>query len=116
MEQISLADEIKFGLDRETLLDVFSSMHVEQGFRIMHHWDIPPVYSSIVANHHADHFNPHDTLLAIVRLVNFMSMHYELNSFPRFIQPRDVDPEISALHVNEEFLEQLEADMRATCA
>lgn len=116
MEQINLAGEIKFGLDRETLLDVFSSMHVEQGFRIMYHWDIPPVYSSIVANHHADHFNPHDTLLAIVRLVNFMSMHYELNSFPRIIQPRDVDPEISALHVSEESLEQLEADMRASCA
>jgi putative nucleotidyltransferase with HDIG domain len=116
MEQIHLAGEIKFELDRETLLDVFSSMHVEQGFRIMYHWDIPPVYSSIVANHHADHFHPHDTLLAIVRLVNYMSMHYELNSFPRFVQPRDVDPEISVLHVNEESLEQLEVDMRASCA
>ena len=115
MEQISLAGEIKFELDRETLLDVFSSMHVEQGFRIMYHWDIPPVYSSIVANHHADHFHPHDTLLAIVRLVNFMSMRFELNSFPQFNQPRDCDPEISALQVSEESLEQLESDMRASC-
>jgi putative nucleotidyltransferase with HDIG domain len=115
MEQVSLAGEVEIELDRETLLDVFSSMHVEQGFRIMYHWDIPPVYSSIVANHHADHFDPHDTLLAIVRLVNFMSMHFELNSFPRFIQPRDAVPEISMLQVSEESLERLEADMRASC-
>jgi hypothetical protein len=91
-------------------------MHVEQGFRIMYHWDIPPVYSSIVANHHADHFHPHDTLLAIVRLVNFMSMHYELNLFPRFNQPQDVKPEISTLNLHEDLLELLEADMRSARA
>jgi len=116
MEQISLAGEFKFELDRETLLDVFSGMHVEQGFRIMYYWDIPAVYTSIVANHHAEHFNPHDILLAIVRLVNFMSRNYELNLFPRYVQPQDVNPEIDVLQASDESLELLEADMRAACA
>ncbi len=115
VEQISLNRETRFELDRETVLDVFSDMHVEQGFRIMYHWDIPPLYSSIVANHHADSFDPHDTLLAIVRLVNFNSIGYELNTYPRFIQPHDVVPEISALYANDAILEQLESDMRGSC-
>jgi putative nucleotidyltransferase with HDIG domain len=116
MEQISLKNKNFFELDHETLLDVFSDMHVEQGVRIMNHWDIPSLYSSIVANHHADHIDPKDTLLAIVRLVNFNSMQYELNSFPRYIQPQDVAPEINTLHVSESALAQLEMDMKSSCA
>jgi putative nucleotidyltransferase with HDIG domain len=114
MEQTSLHDETRFELDSETLLDVFSDMHTEQGVRIMRHWDIPSQYSSIVANHHADHFDPKDTLLAIVRLVNFNSMRYNLNFYPRFIQPRDILPEITALQASEEDLAQLEADMKGS--
>jgi HD-like signal output (HDOD) protein len=116
MEQISLNNATKFELDRETLLDVFSEMHVEQGFRIMSHWDIPVLYCSIVAGHHAEHIDAHDILLAIVRLVNFNSMQYDLNPFPRFIQPNDADPEIRMLRVSEAALIKLEADMRGSCA
>ncbi len=116
MEQISLKNEITFELDRETLLDVFSDMHVEQGFRIMCHWDIPTVYCSIVANHHAEHVDPHDTLLTIVRLVNFNSIQYDLNAFPRFTQPQSADSEICSLQVSEAALLQLETEMRGSCA
>ena len=93
-------------------MDVFSDMHVEQGCRIMGHWDIPLVYESVVANHHADDFDPQDTLLAIVRLVNFHSMHCDLDLYPQSIQPIDVAAEIAALNVSEAALTKLEADMR----
>lgn len=116
MERISLDGEITFDLDRETLLDVFSDMHVEQGYRIMWHWNIPPVYSAIVANHHAEHFDPDDTLLTIVRTVNFNSIQYNLDLYAQMIQPHDVAPEINALHVTEAALTQLEADMSGSCA
>jgi putative nucleotidyltransferase with HDIG domain len=116
MEQISLNSDTKFELDRETLLDVFSDMHIEQGVRIMYHWGIPALYSSIVANHHAEHADSNDVLLALVRLVNFNSMQYELNSFPRFIQPQDAVAEISTLQVNQSALVQLEKDMKNSCA
>jgi putative nucleotidyltransferase with HDIG domain len=116
MEQISLNNQTKFELDRETLLDVFSDMHIEQGVRIMYYWSIPSVYSNIVANHHADHADPNDILLAIVRLVNFNSTQYELNSFPRFTQPPDAVEEMNMLHVNESALAQLEKDMKSSSA
>ena len=114
MEQIYIGGEIEFELDSETLLDVFSDMHVEQGLRIMTHMNIPDLYRSIVAKHHADNIAPDDTLLAIVRLVNFMSMQYGLNSYPRYLQPKSADSEINFLRASELALVQLEADMRAS--
>lgn len=115
MEQICLNKETEFELDHETLLDAFSYMHVEQGFRIMDHWGIPDLYSAVVANHHSDEFDPGDILLSIVRLVNFKSTQYGLNLYPQFFQPVDVSAEIDALSVSEEDLEQLEKTMCGSC-
>ena len=111
MEKICLSQETSFELDRETLLDVFSDMHVEQGCRIMEHWDIPKVYHDIVARHHSDIIDLDDSLLEIVRLVNFKSMQYNFNLYPQYIQPQDVALEISTLDVSEHALEILESDM-----
>ena len=80
----------------------------------MWHWNIPPVYCSVVANHHSEMCDPNDTLTNLVRLVNFNSMRYNLNPYPQSIQPLDVNPEIDALNVSEAALNQLEADMCST--
>jgi putative nucleotidyltransferase with HDIG domain len=116
MEQIDQDCTSVFSFDRETILDVFSDMHVEQGVRIMYHWDIPSQYTTIVANHHTDRVDPDNILQAIVRLVNFNSMQYQLNNFPQFIQPVDVFPEIEILQASELTLAQMETDMTASCA
>ena len=116
LERISLAQETCFELDLETLLNVFSDMHVEQGVRIMNHWDIPPLYRSVVAGHHAEFFDAEDRLLTLVRMVNFQSVQYGLNLYPRLVQPLGADTEIALLNIDEADLAQLETDMRAATA
>ncbi len=116
MERIAASGEIQFELDMDTLIDVFSDMHLEQGVRIMNHWEIPELYSSIIAQHHAESFDPSDTLLAIVRLVNFNSMKYGLNLYPRLVQPRNVEPETEALAVDSTIIERLAEEMQAASA
>ena len=116
LERISLAQETCFELDLETLLNVFSDMHVEQGVRIMNHWDIPPLYRSVVAGHHAEFFDAEDRLLTLVRLVNFQSVQYGLNLYPRLVQPLGADTEIALLNIDEADLAQLETDMCAATA
>jgi HD-like signal output (HDOD) protein len=111
LENISMAPETRFELDHETLSEVFSDMHIEQGCRVMEYWDIPVIYESVVAYHHADYFDTQDELLAIVRLVNFYSVQFGLNLYPRLIQPDDAAAEISALKVSEADLAKLKADM-----
>jgi HD-like signal output (HDOD) protein len=115
LEQISLTGENAFELDHTILRDVFSDMHVEQGYRIMYFWDIPPLYSSVVAKHHSDSVDANDTLLAIVRLVNCKSAQYDLNSFPKYLQPQDIDSEINALVLRDDILSLLQQDMQNSC-
>jgi hypothetical protein len=45
-------------------------LHVEQGTRLMEHWNMPAVYRAAVDRHSSEHYDPDDTVLVIVRLVN----------------------------------------------
>lgn len=116
LEQISLQHKTGAELDLETVLDVFSDMHVEQGCRIMDYWDIPSLYYTVTAHHHDDleEFDLKDPLLAIVRLVNFNSTQYGLNRYPQLVQPPDVTTEMEILQVSDTALAQLETDMKAS--
>lgn len=111
MEQISQDKETGIVLDRELILGVFNEMHVELGCRLMDHWNIPSVYRAIVADHHSEHVDAHDTLLAIVRLVNFNSRMLNLSLNTAAIITEDVFQEISTLQMNESVWAQLEEVM-----
>jgi len=43
-------------------------------------------------------------------------MQYNLNLYPRLVQPPDANSEIMALQLDENALTTLEADMQAACA
>lgn len=116
MEQINLKNQNSLDLDQETLLDVFSYMHVEQGFRIMDHWRIPDRYSSIVARHHDDEADLDDPLLCLVRLVNFTSIQKGLSPYPQFIQPLNADAEIRALAASDKDLDMMVTAMNGSCS
>jgi HD-like signal output (HDOD) protein len=57
-------------LEEDLLLEIFAELHVEQGCRLMEHWNMPKVYYNVVANHHDDNFDTQDIVLTVVRLVN----------------------------------------------
>ena len=57
-------------LEEDLLLEIFEELHVEQGCRLMEHWNMPKVYYNVVSNHHDSNFDTTDTVLTIVRLVN----------------------------------------------
>ena len=73
VERIIQNNEMQIVIERDLMLDVFAEMHVEQGRRIMEYWNIPTIYRSVVANHHAEHYDHVDIPLSIVRLVNMLS-------------------------------------------
>lgn len=82
-------------LDRRVFVGVFSELHIEEGCRIMDHWNLPPIYRAIVANHHSEEFDPEDALLSIVRLVNAVSRKFELSLNPE--KNSDIRKEIDIL-------------------
>lgn len=70
LERLNESGVAQAALEEDLLLEIFDELHVEQGCRLMEHWNMPRVYYNVVANHHDDNFDTSDTVLTVVRLVN----------------------------------------------
>ena len=70
LERLNRAGVAHAALEEEMLLEIFAELHVEQGLRIMQHWNMPEIYCKAVAGHHAEPYDSEDLILTIVRLVN----------------------------------------------
>lgn len=70
LERLNQMGVAHAALEEDLLLEIFDELHVEQGCRLMEHWNMPKVYYNVVANHHDDNFDTQDTVLTVVRLVN----------------------------------------------
>jgi HD-like signal output (HDOD) protein len=83
LERVTKAGLAQAALERGLLLEIFDEMHVEQGTRLMEHWNMPQVYSTVVAKHNLESMGgdsgTEDVVLAIVRLVNIATRKRELS-------------------------------------
>jgi len=70
LERLNRLGVAQAALEEDLLLEIFAELHVEQGCRLMEHWNMPKGYYNVVANHHDDNFDTTDTVLTVVRLVN----------------------------------------------
>ena len=70
LERLNKMGVAQAALEEDLLLEIFEELHVEQGCRLMQHWNMPKVYYNVVANHHDNNFDGSDTVLTVVRLVN----------------------------------------------
>jgi len=61
-------------IDDGLIRQIFNEMHVEQGFRLMQHWNFPTMYCDVIQNHHTEQWDTVNKMLAIVRFVN-MACH-----------------------------------------
>ncbi len=116
LEKIVYNRELALTLDRELLQNVFSEMHVEFGCRLMDHWFLPDIYRNVVANHHAEQFDPNDLLLTIVRMVNFNSRNFNLNRYPSASTTKVTVSENSPLYLDEIAWVKMEAVMTGSSA
>lgn len=74
IERLNKAGVISSMFDNELVMEIFDAMHVEQGVRLMQHWNFPNMYSDVIHDHHLEQWNPVNKMLAIVRFVN-MACH-----------------------------------------
>ncbi|QWV94391.1 HDOD domain-containing protein [Geomonas oryzisoli] len=70
LERLNRMGVAQAALEEDLLLEIFAELHVEQGCRLMEHWNMPKVYYNVVANHHDENFDTQDIVLTVVRLVN----------------------------------------------
>ena len=92
LERLTNAGMANAALERGLLIKIFKEMHIEQGSRLMEHWNMPLVYRTVAAKHHQEFIHndlgPDNIVLAIVRLVNIttrkrgMSLSAERSDIP----------------------------------
>ena len=70
LERLNKMGVAQAALEEDLLLEIFAELHVEQGCRLMRHWNMPEIYCNVVARHHDVNFDSNDTILTITRLVN----------------------------------------------
>jgi putative nucleotidyltransferase with HDIG domain len=107
LERLNNAGVAKAALEKELLLEIFDEYHVEQGCRLMQHWNMPKIYFNVVANHHDNNFDTSDTVLTVTRVVNASC---KLKGIGLTSNP-DLDilalPETSMLQLSQEELDDL---------
>jgi HD-like signal output (HDOD) protein len=74
IEKLVASGVINSLFDDELILEIFEVMHVEQGYRMMQHWNFPAMYCDVIRDHHAEEWDTVNKMLAIVRFVN-MACH-----------------------------------------
>lgn len=70
IERLNKAGVISSMFDDELIMEIFEVMHVEQGYRLMQHWNFPSMYCDVIRDHHLEEWDPVNKMLAIVRFVN----------------------------------------------
>jgi putative nucleotidyltransferase with HDIG domain len=70
MEEIIKEGKSNGPISPALLTEVINSKHVEHGYLLMQKWSMPEAYCIIVNDHHIDHWDQGNLLLAMVRLVD----------------------------------------------
>ena len=70
IERLVKAGVISSMFDDDLIMEIFEVMHVEQGYRLMQHWNFPSMYCDVIRDHHLEEWDPVNKMLAIVRFVN----------------------------------------------
>ena len=74
IENLVTAGVINSLFEDELIREIFETMHVEQGHRMMQHWNFPVMYCEVIRDHHAEKWDSVNKMLAIVRFAN-MACH-----------------------------------------
>lgn len=108
LERLTGAGVAQAALEHELLLEIFTEMHVEQGIRIMEHWNLPRAYNAAVSRHHAAVCDPDDPVVSIVRLVNVASRKVGISLSAEPPQSVQELPESAVLDLTELIINELE--------
>ena len=70
IENLAAAGVIDSLFDDDLIREIFETMHVEQGHRLMQHWNFPKMYCEVTRDHHTLEWDTVNKMLAIVRFAN----------------------------------------------
>lgn len=116
IERLVKAGVISSMFDDELIMEIFEVMHVEQGYRLMQHWNFPAMYCDVIRDHHLESWDPINKMLAIVRFVNLAchKVGIGLKKEPDLVLQLTLEAEV--LDIGELQIAELESLLLETCA
>lgn len=111
LEKLNRAGVAQTALEDEIILEIFSELHVEQGCRIMEHWNMPDCYIQTVVLHHAESYDLDNTLVTIVRIVNAVCRRKGISLMPDPGLDVMALPEVLLLEISQDEISELEEIM-----
>lgn len=109
IERLVDAGVINSLFDDELILEIFEAMHVDQGYRLMQHWNFPVMYCDVIRDHHAEQWDHVNKMLAIVRFVNLACHRIGLGLKHEPMFDLSATPEAELLEVSDAQIVELEA-------
>jgi len=90
------------------LMDLLSTLHAEQGGRLIERWNLSPTYVQIARDHHREHVEDADVPMLVVRIANRVcsKLGFNLRKDPDVV-PAAL-PEVALLGIGEVMLAELE--------
>lgn len=70
LDRIASDDSVSIPLSDQIILEVLQTMHVEQGVRLIHQWNLPEIFLLVVNNHHDIDSGCQDVIVSLVKLAN----------------------------------------------
>ncbi len=107
IEKVSLKEKMA-PLTDSFILEALDAMHADQGYKLMNEWSIPSVYCNVAKNHHNEDFEPGDTLLLSVRVVNKVCRKAGISTSPAGQVDLAALPEVHALVIKGSVLAELQ--------
>lgn len=107
LERLNKVGVAQAALEEELLLEIFGDLHIEQGCRLMEHWNMPKIYYSAVANHDDENFDTTDTVLTLVRAVNKACRLKGIGLTREPALEMESQPETALLQLSQNDLEEL---------
>ena len=59
-----------FNPSKDFLMEIMNSLHTDQGWHLVHNWNLPESYCVVARDHHLEVFDNRNTLLLLVRMVD----------------------------------------------
>lgn len=109
IEQLVKTGAIPKMLNDNQIMEIFDTMHVEQGYRLMQHWNFPPMYCEVIKDHHLEELDPVNKMLAIVKFVNLACHKTGLGLKKKPDLDLQSTPEAELLQIDEAQIAELES-------
>jgi HD-like signal output (HDOD) protein len=111
IDDLKCSDDLDIQPSNDLLLKVMDSLHANQGYSLMVHWNLPEKYCHIVRDHHNAEFDSRDTLQILVRLADKACLKLGIGMVEDPALVLVATAEAESLHISEVDLEQMEINL-----